>query len=290
MYGNLGQRPFVITMQIKPDTIIGKVRVDALIGEGVSSEVYRCYYTDNGRPVALKLIKPKVLLDPHLRERVRREIEVLVKFQFGHPNIIRLFEKIEHPEYSGYLMEYLENGSLEQLLTRSHTLEIAHVLTVLSDVTNGLTQLHKNGVIHRDLKPANLLFDKGMRAKITDFGTSYRNSAAPLTRKGDLVGTIAYSAPEYMREGKFDERSDLFAVGVIAYELITGQNPYGETNLLKHIQFKTESSPPAPHIVKPTCPLNLSNFVMKALEIDPANRFQASKEMFQALQRDSIVM
>lgn len=241
--------------------------IEAPLGRGGMGAVYLARQVSLDREVAVKVLASELADDPLFLERLEREARLMAKLR--HPNIVAVhdFQKLEDGG-AAIVMEFIEGGSLrEKLRQHPRGLPVNEALRILRQIAAGLEAAHASGVIHRDMKPENVLLGSDGTARVTDFGLALplHESSARLTLTGTTVGTVDYMAPEQMKGGELDTRLDVFALGVIAYELLTGQTPRGSFD--------------SPHRLRTEVPWHVSEAVMRAMKPLPAERF-ASIEAF----------
>jgi len=210
-------------------TLQNRYRLDSEIGQGGMGDVYRGTDTQTGQPVAVKALKSGVVArDPDILERFVREGEALR--QLNHPNIVSMVAAVEEEGQHYLVMEYVGGGSLRDLLDDQGVLPSTRVLEITLEVADALTRAHHLGIIHRDLKPANVLLAEDGTPHLTDFGIAHVADSPRLTQTGVLVGTVDYLSPEACQGEPLDARADLWAFGVLLYEMLTGELPFtGET-------------------------------------------------------------
>jgi eukaryotic-like serine/threonine-protein kinase len=261
-------------------TEVGKYRILDQIGEGAMGVVYRALDPVLNRQVAIKVMADALARDDELRGRFLREAQAAGSLQ--HPNVITIYD---FGEVSGHLfiaMEFVAGEDLEDMLDRKAPLTLVQKIEVLVDVLAGLGYAHKRGIVHRDIKPANIRIDEEGRARIMDFGIA-RLQSTKLTRTGLMVGTPAYMAPEQITSGTISAATDLFSVGSVMYELLTGTKPF-EGESLQSVFYKIVSaSPPDVTTISPGVPVSLNAITMRALAKDPAERFASAVDMANAL-------
>jgi serine/threonine protein kinase/tetratricopeptide (TPR) repeat protein len=242
-----------------------------LLGRGGMGEVYRATDTQTGETVAVKELNPEILAhDPGLLERFKREGEALR--QLNHPNIVRMIEAIEEGGRHYLVMEYVRGGSLQDLLSANEKLSHERVIQISLDLADALTRAHRLGIIHRDLKPANVLLAEDGTPRLTDFGVAYIADTPHLTRTGVLVGTVDYLSPEACNGEKLDERADIWAFGVMLFQMLTGRLPFkGESLTAKLTAILTQ---PIPDITQyaANIPDALADLIYRMLEKDPQQR------------------
>src|SRR5579863_4435330 len=244
--------------------------------------VYKAHDRELERDVALKLIRTELARNPEILARFKQEI--ILARQITHRNVIRIFDIGQADGFKFITMEYLEGRDLRAVLREKGKLAPEEAAKIILQICRALEAAHSEGVVHRDLKPQNIMLDANGRAYVMDFGIARSAYLPGMTQTGALVGTPEYMSPEQAKGEKLDERSDLFSLGVILYELLTGRSPYySETPLATLWKRIQEKAPPLTD-VDPTIPKSLSDIVAKALEIEPENRFANAGEFAQQLE------
>jgi eukaryotic-like serine/threonine-protein kinase len=272
------------------DTLIntlfdGRYRILRRLGTGGMANVYLAEDEELGRRVAIKILNDRHASDDSFVERFRREAKNAAGL--SHPNIVSIYDRGEAEGTYYIAMEYLEGRSLKDRIVAEGPLSIAGAIDATRQILRALGFAHRRGIVHRDIKPHNvLLAQEGTerRHKVTDFGIS-RTSASQMTEAGSIVGTAQYLSPEQARGAPVDQRSDIYSVGIVLYELLTGQLPFtGETPLeiaMKHLS----EVPKPPSTLRPEVPPDLDMVVLRALAKDPAERFESAEEMDAELAR-----
>lgn len=269
----------------------GRYRVVSVLGTGSMSSVYRATQ-DDGPDVAVKLLKTKISHREAASERLFREARVIARLE--HPGSVRLFDWGVEDGVPYVVLELMEGQSLAEVLDLQKALPVARAVAVIADVSDVLDAAHELGVVHRDLKPGNIMLVddvEGQRVKVLDFGLArlmpQRNAdetqPRELTRPGSTLGTPSYMAPEQVRGSHVDRRADVYACGVILYELVSGELPIvGETAI--DTMLKQATDPPRPILeVCPELDRALASVVMRCLEKAPEARFQTASELGRAL-------
>src|SRR5579859_5328195 len=266
-----------------PGSVIGaRYEIIQLLGEGGMGAVYKAHDRELERDVALKLIRAELARNPEILARFKQEL--ILARQVTHRNVIRIFDVGQADGFKFITMEYLEGRDLRAVLREKGKLAPEEAAKIIVQICRALEAAHSEGVIHRDLKPQNIMMDANGRAYVMDFGIARSAYLPGMTQTGALVGTPEYMSPEQAKGEKLDERSDLFSLGVILYELLTGRSPYySETPLATLWKRIQEKAPPLTD-VDPTIPKSLSDIVAKALEIEPENRFANAGEFAQQLE------
>lgn len=257
-------------------TIVGEEYVvEEKIAEGGSGYVYKCHRrSEPSKTYALKVTYPE-----SVNAARRFQAEVTASYQVRHINVLRSIDCLFHGSALSYVMEYAPGGDLREILDRGEEVTIPAFLTITKQMVAGLSAIHAKGIVHRDIKPENILFSGEGHLKIADFGISFTSDLTRVTSNGSLVGTINYMAPEYVRRGVFDERSDLFSLGVMLYELLTNKMPYGYSKSLDELIRKISNPPQAVCERRADVPFRLSNVIAKLLAPDPSERYQSAADV-----------
>ncbi|MHC4628059.1 MAG: serine/threonine-protein kinase, partial [Planctomycetota bacterium] len=208
-------------------TMVSHYRIVEKIGAGGMGEVYLAEDTQLDRKVALKFLPPHLCQDEDCRARFKREAQAAAKL--SHPNIISVYEVSEHQGRPFFAMEHVEGQSLRDQ-AKAKGLEVARVIDLAIQICDGLSAAHEKGVVHRDIKPSNIVIDAYGRPKILDFGLAAIKGGEHLTRTGSTLGTVRYMSPEQVMGRELDRRSDLFSLGVVLYEFVTGHSPFARDN------------------------------------------------------------
>ncbi|HSH88657.1 MAG TPA: protein kinase [Ramlibacter sp.] len=253
---------------------IGKYTVEREVGRGASSTVYLGFDRFNLRPVAIKQIHSHLLTDPQQTLRYRRRLrnEAQMAGQLNHPHIVRLFDADEDADPPYLVLEYIDGSALASFAAPDRLLPVAQVLDIAFKCCSALEHAQQKGLVHRDIKPANLILQENGDVKVTDFGTalSLRSEVTQLT---GLVGSPSYMSPEQVREQVCSHQSDMFSLGIVVYELLTGRNPFeGENDFTTLYKVNTEMPSP-PCTLRPDLPPLIDQVVMKALAKAPKDRY-----------------
>ncbi|MGD0267993.1 MAG: protein kinase [Candidatus Sulfotelmatobacter sp.] len=273
------------------DQVIGHYRVIEKIGSGAMGEVFRARDERLGRDVALKLIRPASSENPdHLR---RFELEARAAAALNHPNIVAIYDVGLHDGSPYIVCELLEGKTLRRCLSEG-ALPVRLTLDYARQIVQGLIAAHDRRIIHRDLKPENLFVTADGRVKILDFGVAKLQSApddaersvqemTTVTKSGVIVGTVAYMAPEQLRAKAVDHRSDIFSVGAILYEMLTGHRAFSGETEVDTITAVLKEDPPEINLEQASVPVPFQQIVRHCLEKDPENRFQSARDLAFAL-------
>ena len=265
-----------MTDAFRPDQVVNeRYRVERKLGAGGMADVYLCADLSLGRRVALKVLSSRFVHDEQFIERFRREAKAAAGL--NHPNLVAVYDWGEIDGTYFIVMEYVEGETLKELVRRRGRLSGSDALDIALGLLAAVGYAHRHGVVHRDIKAQNILLDRAGTAKVTDFGIA-RAGDSGMTEAGSILGTAQYLAPEQARGEVVDERSDLYSVGVVLYEMLTGKVPFtGDSAVnvaLKHVN----ELPPEPSEVVPGMPYTLNQIVMKALAKEPDLRYQTAED------------
>jgi serine/threonine-protein kinase len=244
--------------------------------------VYKAWQSSLERYVALKILPQYFQHDPEFLARFRREARAAA--QLNHPNIIQVYDVGEQEGLHYIAMEYLEGGTLHDRLSAG-PLPADQIQLVLDQVASALDYAHAHGLIHRDIKPGNILFTGDGRPKVADFGIVRPTAETGLTRTGVLMGTPEYMAPEQAEGKQVDRRVDLYALGVVLYQMLTGRVPFRRTTPHAVLHAVIYEPPTPPRQIQPELDPAIESVALKALAKQPEQRFQTGKAMSEAFRR-----
>ncbi len=266
-------------------TIAGRYEIIEELGEGGMGRVYRVQDTKVNEEVALKLIKSEIAADKKTIERFKGELKTARKIR--HKNVCGMYDLGEEKGLHFITMEYVSGENLKSLIKREKRLDTELIISIAKQVCEGLSEAHRMGVVHRDLKPSNIMIDTERNARIMDFGIARSLRTKGITDAGVIIGTPDYMSPEQVVSEDVDQRSDIYSLGVILYEMITGQVPFvGDTPLSVAYQH-THEPPQDPRRINDQIDDNLSHLVLKCLKKDKENRFQSAEEVLLALRGET---
>lgn len=272
-------------ISLQPGTVIGgKYEVVKCLGSGSMGLVYACRHRElPGHMVAVKVLFPEVAQDKVAAQRFRNE--VFASYGVSHPNVVRAYEYVRDGELVAYTMEYVNGGDLAERLSKQDLMPIPEVVRLLSQMCAGVQAIHDAQIVHRDLKPENILLTKDGNVKIADFGIARNRYGPKLTEHGGVVGTIDYVSPEYMLNSQVDWRSDIYALGILAYEMVCGESPFKGDSVYATMTKRLKTDPELPSKTRGDAPPALDHIVLRAMHRDPEQRYQSAMEMFFDLQR-----
>lgn len=271
-------------ISLQPGTIIaGRYEVVKCLGAGSMGLVYACRHRElSGHLVGIKVLFPEVAQDKVAKARFRNEI--FASYGVSHPNVVRAYEYISDGDLVAYTMELVGGGDLAQRLATNGKLPVDECVKILGQMCSGVQAIHDAGIVHRDLKPENILLSREGDVKIADFGIARTGHGPKLTEHGGVVGTIDYVSPEYMLNSQVDWRSDIYAMGILGFEMITGESPFRGDSVYATMTKRLKEDPKPPSALRPDCPPKLDEIILKAMRRDPEERYQAAAEMFYDLQ------
>ena len=264
------------------DVLANRFRIVSMLGIGGMGVVYRAMDQSLDVEVAIKLLRPELARRPESFERFRQEL--LLARQVSSPHVVRIHDIAEHDGRWFISMDFIDGDSLEHRLDRAGKLSTDEVIRITHDLLDGLAAAQQRGVVHRDLKPANILLDSQDRAYITDFGVARSLGATGITHSGVIIGTPEYLSPEQARGENVDARSDLYAVGLILYEMLAGELPFSAGTPAETVMQRIVRQPPSLSKIRPDLPNWLHTFSDRLLKLNPAHRFTTARDALRALE------
>ena len=261
------------------DLVIGKYTIDHKLGEGAWAIVYLGHHRTLGRHVAIKLLKHQIGIEPDFRDRFILEAKIIAEMQ--HRNIVNIYDVEERFSMLFIIMEYLEGTPVDLILKRDGRLPIAQVVDILIQVCSGLSYAHERGIVHQDIKPDNLFMLKSGQVKILDFGL-----ACPFgTENIEMEGTLPYMSPEQIDSDPVDARTDLYGLGITAFELLTGRKPHPDDDLAALRELHLNKDIPDPREFLPSIPPHLAEFIKTCCRRNPDKRYQDVETALKVLMR-----
>ena len=258
-----------------------KYRIIEVLGQGGMGRVFKVFDREVEESIALKVIKSEIAADKNIIRRFRNELKVARRI--SHKNVCRMFDLNREGDTYFITMEYVSGEDLKSSLRRTGFLGVRKAVLIMRQVCEGLAEAHRKGIVHRDLKPQNIMIDKEGNARIMDFGIARTIEAKGLTNSGGLVGTPEYMSPEQVEGKEVDSRSDIYSLGTILYELVTGRVPFeGNTPMsvaLKHVT----AAPLEPRKLNGQIPEAISRVILKCMAKERTDRFQTVEDLDAAL-------
>ena len=264
-------------------TFASRYQIIEELGKGGMGKVYKVFDQEVQAKMALKLIKPEVSADKNTIDRFRNELKIAR--DISHKNICRMYDLGREAGNYFITMEYVSGEDLKSFIRRARQLVVGTAIFIAKQVCEGLAEAHRVGVVHRDLKPGNIMIDKEGNAKIMDFGIARSISVKGITGAGVMIGTPEYMSPEQVEGKEVDKRSDIYSLGIILYEMLTGQVPFeGDTPFTIGVKQKSEI-PKDPKELNAQIPQDLSRLILKCLEKDKERRYQNTDELRASLEK-----
>ncbi|GAB4342070.1 MAG: hypothetical protein Kow0099_19280 [Candidatus Abyssubacteria bacterium] len=262
---------------------IGNYRILKELGRGGMGVVYKANQLSLNRMVAMKVLPQHLTSDPSFIKRFENEARAIARL--NHPNIVQIYDVGHEAQIYYYTMEFIEGLSLDDIIYKEGFLELDRAMNIIVQVAKALQYAHSQGIVHRDIKPSNIMIDKSGRIKVTDFGLALQERTTRLTMEGSIVGTPEYMSPEQAAGSVATGKSDIYALGVVFYELLTGKVPFeGDTALL--VLNKIQNSEPEwPRAINPDIPPDVEKIVRKMMARNPRARYQSCQELIQDIQR-----
>ncbi|MGG1574453.1 Stk1 family PASTA domain-containing Ser/Thr kinase [Fictibacillus sp. NRS-1165] len=261
--------------------ISGRYKLLEVIGDGGMAIVYRAKDLILDRDVAVKILRSEFSDDEEFIKRFRREAEAATSL--AHPHIVSIFDVGEENNVYFIVMEYVKGKTLKQYIREHGRLSVEESIQIIRQISSGMVTAHDYGIIHRDIKPHNILIDEHGVAKVTDFGIALAITSATITHTNSVLGSVHYFSPEQARGGVANAKSDIYSLGVVLFEMLTGRVPFtGESPVsvaLKHLQEEV----PEPRKINPEIPQSVENIILKALTKNPVYRYDSALEMMDDL-------
>ena len=273
---------------LRPGAQLDHYRLENLVARSGMASIYRGTDLQSGRPVAIKIPHPEVEADPLFYDRFKREEEIGKKLD--HPGVMKVYGDDDRSRVY-MVMEWVDGRLLRQILSEEKKLPIERAVRITLGICEALEYIHTKGVVHRDLKPENIMVDREDHVKLIDFGIAgsagmRRLTFAKLTR---TMGTPDYISPEQVKSKRGDARSDIYALGVMLYEMLTGEVPFHGPNAFAIMNDRLLNNPVPPRELNPEIPPQLQEIVYRALERNPANRYASAREFAHDLRDPSQV-
>jgi hypothetical protein len=262
-------------------TIDDRYTVQGEIGAGAAGTVFKAWDTLLQTQVAIKLLRPEYTASPDAVERVRQEI--ILSRDIGHPNILRVYHLGTFEGRTYLTMQWIDGPTLAEVIAEQAPLPLDTVLTVATKLASALAAAHSRNVLHRDIKPGNILLGEDGEPYLADFGLARLIGEHGITSHGLFVGTPHYASPEQVGMRPLDGRSDVYALGLVVFEMATGQRPFAAGNVQEMLEMQRSARPPDPRTITPSVPAALAELILRCLEKEPADRVSSAEAMEAAL-------
>src|SRR4051812_29605662 len=245
------------------------------------ARIYRGHDNQLDRDVAVKLLRPEYLRDPDFSSRFRQEAQNAASL--NHPNVVSVYDYDEDPNGPYIVMELIDGEDLATILRRNGALPAAQAARIAAAVARALAAAHARGIVHRDVKPGNVLIGRDGRVKVVDFGIARAVAEAQMTLPGTTLGSVHYFSPEQARGETATNESDIYSLGIVMYEMLTGVRPWEGDSAASIAMARLSGAVPSPSAIRAGTPPMLEGIVRRAMARDPAARFQNGAEMADAL-------
>jgi serine/threonine-protein kinase len=278
----VGKKPQMLTEQLRPGERFEYYRIEAFVVRTCMTTIYRATDLRTGQIVAIKIPHPELECDPVFYSRFQREIAIGKKLK--HPGVVQTFDSGDMDQLC-IVMEWVEGKFLREIITREGKLPAERATRIAIGVCDALEYIHDLGVVHRDLKPENIMVGEGDRTKLIDFGIAASEGMRRLTfsKFSNAMGTPDYISPEQIKRKRSDGRSDVYALGVILFEMLTGQTPFNGPNPFAVMNDRLVNDPPAAREINPEISVQMQEILYRAMERDPENRYAGAREFAVAL-------
>ena len=257
--------------------LVGSYKITDKIGEGGMGSVFLGIDIMLEREVAIKMLRPELSRQPNVVERFRSEAVTLAKL--NHPNIATLYSFLRQGDDYFMVMEYVRGETLDSLIRKSGAMRYDEAIALFCQALEGIDHAHKMGIIHRDIKPANMMLTEMHSIKVMDFGIARVLGSDRLTKTGHLIGTVEYMSPEQVRGEETDARSDIYSLGILLYEMLTGRVPFTSSSEYELMRSQLEDAPPPPRGFAPQIPLTVEQAIMRSLAKKREARYQSAIEL-----------
>ncbi len=261
----------------------GRYEIHELIGVGGMAYVYRCTDTIDDREVAVKILKDEFLNNEEFIRRFKNESKAIA--MLSHPNIVKVYDVSFGDMIQYIVMEYIDGITLKEYIEQQGVLDWREALHLTTQILKALQHAHNKGVVHRDIKPHNIMLLQDGTIKVTDFGIARLTDKATKTMTEQAIGSVHYIAPEQARGSKTDGKSDIYSVGVMLYEMITGKLPFEADSAVSVALMQLQSTPVMPRDINPGIPIGLEQITMHAMQKNPAERYSTALDMLGDLER-----
>lgn len=260
----------------------GRYQLERQVGGGGMAIVYKARDVMLHRQVAVKLLRPQFGYDEDFVHRFRREAQSVASL--SHPNVVSVYDVGQDRETHYMVMEYIEGPTLKDVINTRGALPVEEAVRIALQVCDALEHAHQNKIIHRDIKPHNILIGRNNRVKVTDFGIARAVTQATITHTGSVMGSVHYFSPEQARGGITGEKSDIYSLGIVLYEMVTGRVPFSGESPISVALMHLQEPLPEPRQINPNIPQSVENIILQALAKNPAFRYKNAAEMLEDLE------
>ncbi|MBQ9673982.1 MAG: Stk1 family PASTA domain-containing Ser/Thr kinase [Ruminococcus sp.] len=261
----------------------GRYEIHELIGVGGMANVYRCYDTIDDREVAIKILKDEFLDNADFIRRFKNESKSIAVL--SHPNIVRVYDVSFGDVIQYIVMEYIDGITLKEYIAQQKVIKWKEALHLTTQILRALQHAHEKGIVHRDIKPQNIMLLQDGTIKVTDFGIARNFNSATRTMTEQAIGSVHYIAPEQAKGGNTDGKTDIYSVGVMMYEMLTGKLPFVADNAVSVALMQLQSTPKLPRELNPELPIGLQEITLKAMQKDPKARYSSAQAMLDDIDR-----
>ena len=261
----------------------GRYEIHELIGVGGMANVYRCNDTVDDREVAIKILKDEYLNNEEFIRRFKNESKAIA--MLSHPNIVKVYDVSFGDMIQYIVMEYIDGITLKEYIESQGIIEWKDVIHLMTQVLKALQHAHESGIVHRDIKPQNIMLLQDGTIKVTDFGIARFSDKATRTMTDQAIGSVHYIAPEQAKGSVTDGKTDIYSVGVMLYEMLTGRLPFDGDSAVTVALMQLQSTPKRPREVNPGIPIGLEQITIRAMQKQPEDRYASAAEMLSDLER-----
>ena len=255
----------------------GRYEIIEIIGVGGMAVVYKAYDNIDNRIVAVKILKDEYLTNEEFRRRFKNESKAIAVL--SHPNIVKVFDVSYGDRLQYIVMEYVEGITLKEYISQQGTIDIREAIYFVTQILRALQHAHDKGIVHRDIKPQNIMLIADGTIKVTDFGIARFARSDTKTMTETAIGSVHYISPEQAKGSVMDAKTDIYSVGVVLYEMLTGKLPFQSENAVSVALMQLQNEPEKPRNINPDIPVGLEQIVMRAMQKNPNDRYQSASEM-----------
>lgn len=257
-------------------SVVGSYKITEKIGEGGMGAVYKGVDLMLEREVAIKMLRPELSRQPQIVERFRSEAVTLAKL--NHPHIATLYSFLRQGDDFFMVMEFVQGDTLDKVIQQRGAMEAQRAVPLFCQALEGIEHAHRQGIVHRDIKPANMMLTREGVLKVMDFGIARVLGTARMTKQGNIIGTIEYMSPEQVRGQETDARSDIYSLGILLYEMLTGRVPFSSPSEFELMKNQIEAEPEPPRRFVQHIPTEIEGAILRALAKRPEDRFATASE------------